>query len=68
MSKLNLFYCRVRGGINRFFRDEDGASGIEYALIAVMVAVVLAGFIGAGGIDEKIEAVFNSIQTALTSF
>jgi Flp pilus assembly protein, pilin Flp len=45
-----------------FFKDEQGASAIEYALIAVMVAVVIAGFIP--GIKPAITKVFTDIQAA----
>ena len=33
---------KVFATIERFLKDEEGASGIEYAMIAGMVAVVLA--------------------------
>lgn len=46
-----------------FIRDEEGASGIEYALIAAMVAVVLALFVP--GISASVKTIFESIQTAL---
>ncbi|POF39647.1 pilus assembly protein [Pseudomonas laurylsulfativorans] len=44
-------------------KDTEGASGIEYAIIAAMVAVVLAGF--SGGVQNAITATFNTIQAAL---
>ncbi|MGH8550462.1 MAG: Flp family type IVb pilin [Methylococcales bacterium] len=46
-----------------FLRDEEGASGIEYALIAAMVAVVLGLFVSP--IKTEISAIFTSIQGAL---
>ncbi|MNZ12289.1 Flp/Fap pilin component [compost metagenome] len=51
--------------VKRFFKAEDGASGIEYAIIAAMVAVVLAGFVGTTGISGKITTMFTTIQGAL---
>lgn len=48
-----------------FLRDEEGASGIEYALIAAMVAVVLVTFISP--IRTAVGTIFTSIQTALTT-
>lgn len=48
-----------------FVQDKKGASGIEYAIIATLVAVVIAAFITTGGIGDKIKSVFESISTAL---
>ncbi|MGM0516323.1 MAG: Flp family type IVb pilin [Pseudomonadota bacterium] len=45
--------------------DERGASAIEYALIAAMVAVALVAFVAP--IREAITSVFQSIQDALTA-
>lgn len=48
-----------------FFRDEEGASAIEYVLIAAMVAVALVTFVAP--IRTAVTAIFTSIQTALES-
>lgn len=50
--------------VKSFLKDEEGASGIEYALIAVMVAVVIAGF--TTDIKASVTSIFNSIKTGLT--
>ncbi len=44
-------------------KDTEGASGIEYAVIAAMVAVVIAGI--SSGVGEDIRTVFGNIRTAL---
>ncbi|CAI8931838.1 Flp family type IVb pilin [Pseudomonas serbica] len=44
-------------------RDTEGASGIEYAIVAAMVAVVIAGF--SGGIGTDLTTMFTSIKNAL---
>jgi pilus assembly protein Flp/PilA len=44
-------------------RDTEGASGIEYAIIAAMVAVVLAGF--TTDIKAAITTTFTTIKAAL---
>lgn len=49
--------------IESFLNDEEGASGIEYALIAAMVAVVIASF--SGTIQTAIRTVFTNITNAL---
>jgi pilus assembly protein Flp/PilA len=48
-----------------FMNDEEGASGIEYALIAAMVAVVIAGF--STSIRGSILSIFTKISSKLTS-
>ena len=50
--------------VSEFLRDEEGASGIEYALIATMVAVVIAGF--SSSIRTKISDVFTNIVSGLS--
>lgn len=46
-----------------FMRDEEGASAIEYALIAAMVAVVIVTFVTP--IGDAVKAIFQKIQGAL---
>ncbi|MFC3945024.1 Flp family type IVb pilin [Pseudomonas gingeri NCPPB 3146 = LMG 5327] len=48
-----------------FFHRKEGASGIEYAIVAAMVAVVIAGL--AGGIGDKIKTIFTNIQNGIGS-
>lgn len=54
----------LKSWLVKFYRDEEGASAIEYALIAAMVAVALVTFVDP--INAAIKTIFNSIQTALT--
>jgi pilus assembly protein Flp/PilA len=35
--------------VSRFFRDESGATAIEYGLIAALIAVVIIGAVSAVG-------------------
>ncbi|MEZ0209780.1 MAG: Flp family type IVb pilin [Methylophilus sp.] len=44
--------------------DEEGASAIEYALIAAMVAIALVTFVQP--INTAITTIFTNLQTALT--
>ncbi|MBT9573504.1 MAG: Flp family type IVb pilin [Pseudomonas umsongensis] len=44
-------------------KDTEGASGIEYAIVAAMFAVVIAGL--SGGIGTDLTAMFTSIKNAL---
>lgn len=49
--------------VSSFFKREDGASAIEYAIIAGLIAVVIIA--AAGPLGGKIAAVFNTITAAL---
>lgn len=58
MLRRILSHCRT------FIRRKDGASGIEYAIIAAMVAVALASFVTP--ISTQVKATMQTIQTAIT--
>jgi pilus assembly protein Flp/PilA len=58
MSTVN-----VKQAVMQFLRNEEGASGIEYALVAAMVAVALVTFVTP--VREAIVSVFDGIKTAL---
>lgn len=47
-----------------FISDEEGASAIEYALLAAMVAIALVTFVQP--INTAITTIFTNLQTALT--
>jgi pilus assembly protein Flp/PilA len=47
-----------------FWADEDGATAIEYGLLASLIAVVLIGSVGLVG--TTLDGVFNSVAAALT--
>ncbi len=48
----------------QFLRDEEGASAIEYALVAAMVAVALIAFVEP--INTAITGIFTKIKDALS--
>ncbi|MFC5696976.1 Flp family type IVb pilin [Pseudomonas sp. GCM10022186] len=49
--------------IKKFSKEEEGASGIEYAIVAAMVAAVIVTF--SSDIGAKVEAIFTTINTNL---
>lgn len=49
--------------IQRFCKDESGATAIEYGLIAALVAVVLVAALSAMG--TKLSSTFGKVTTAL---
>ena len=51
--------------VNRFAKDESGATAIEYGLIATLIAVAI--ITGAGALGTKLNAVFNGLSTKLTT-
>lgn len=55
---------KMKKWLSAFLKDEEGASGIEYALVAAMVAIVLVGLIP--GISGSVKSIFTKIGTVLT--
>ncbi|BEP71042.1 MULTISPECIES: Flp family type IVb pilin [Variovorax] len=52
--------------ITRFLRDEEGATAIEYGIIAGLISVVMITAItGTDGIGKKVEALWIDIKAAL---
>ena len=49
--------------MNRFVRDESGATAIEYGLIAALVSVVIIGVLAT--IGTNLTSKFNEIATRL---
>ena len=49
--------------IKDFFKEDAGATALEYALIAAAVGVVMA--VGAGALGTAIDAKFDTIVTGL---
>jgi pilus assembly protein Flp/PilA len=49
----------------RFAKDEDGATAIEYGLIAALVSVAAIGALTAMG--NSLSTMFNSVSSAMSS-
>lgn len=49
--------------INKFFNDEDGATAIEYGLIAALIAVAIIAALQAVG--SNLQATFNNVASSL---
>ncbi len=47
----------------RWFRDETGATAIEYGLIAALIAVVIINAVT--GLGTKVKTNFSNISTAI---
>ena len=61
LSKLFLLQLKI----SSFFKREDGATAIEYAIIAGLIAVVI--IVGATALGEDISGLFERIATKLES-
>ena len=49
--------------INKFFKNEDGATAIEYGLIAALIAV--AAITAMQGLGNELGTTFNTTSSAL---
>jgi pilus assembly protein Flp/PilA len=55
----------MQNHIERFVKDESGATAIEYGLIAALIAV---GIIAAArGLGSQISATFNTLTSTMSS-
>ncbi|MBW6493605.1 MAG: Flp family type IVb pilin [Burkholderiaceae bacterium] len=54
---------KVAQFIQKFIRDEEGVTAIEYGLIAALIAVVIIAAVSLVG--DKLIAVFNAISDEL---
>jgi pilus assembly protein Flp/PilA len=51
--------------INKLFRDDAGATAIEYGLIAALIAV--AAITAMQGLGNQLKTTFNTTSTAMAS-
>ena len=51
--------------IKKFLRDEEGATAVEYGLIAALIAVAIV--VAVTGVGEQLEIVFDKISATLTT-
>ncbi len=55
----------IKTAIKKFLRNDEGASGIEYALVAAMVAIALVAFVPQ--VSSAVTTIFGNIAGALTT-
>jgi len=51
--------------ITRFMNDEEGATAIEYGLLAALIAVAI--IVGAGALGQALNGQFNSLAGVVGS-
>ena len=49
----------------RFFKDEEGATAVEYGLIVALIAAIIVGVVATLG--TRISTAFQTVATALGS-
>jgi len=57
------------GSIARFFRDEEGATAIEYGIIAGLMATILVAVFGTdttSGVGKILNDIFTAVGTKAT--
>ena len=60
---MGTFVGRKMAWLNAVFRDNAGATVIEYAMVAVLISVVI--FAGAMSIGTNVSAIFGSVGSSL---
>lgn len=53
----------IKNMLTKFWNEEDGASAIEYGLLASLIAVFIAANVGSVG--TALNTVFSSVASAL---
>ena len=51
--------------IKRFFKDEEGAAGLEYTLLLLVIVITLTIFYGP--ISDAANIIWEAINTAMTT-
>ena len=63
MASSSTGEAPVKFQLDQFLRNEDGATAIEYGLIASLIAVVIIGAVSALG--NKLSGTFNEVTSNL---
>jgi len=53
---------KIKNALRRFVRNEDGATAVEYGLLAALIAVVIIVAVTALGVN--LSAMFNTIASS----
>ena len=58
----------MKARITQFLRDEEGATAIEYGIIAGMMALLLVAIFGSEGVvKDALDAVFENVKSIATT-
>ena len=67
IKSLNNVMTQAWCKVATFSRDEKGASGIEYVLVASIAVAVIAAFVMGSNIGTTLEGYLTAITTAFTT-
>lgn len=68
MNMLTIVKNKTVSLVNKFTKNEQGVTAIEYAVVAAGVAViVLALFATDGPVDLMLKAVFETLKNTITT-
>ncbi|WP_295535213.1 Flp family type IVb pilin [uncultured Pseudacidovorax sp.] len=57
----------MKAAVLRFLRDEEGATAIEYGIIAGLMALMLVAIFGTdGAVQGTLTAIFNNVRAVAT--
>lgn len=65
MYPVDLMEANMKSAILKFWRDEEGATAIEYGLIAALIAI--AAVVAMGTLGDGISEIFERIAAIITS-
>jgi len=58
----------MRSSIKRFLHDEEGATAIEYGIIAGLISIAIVTVLsGNGSVGDKLSTVFSTIANKLAA-
>jgi len=58
----------MRSSIKRFLHDEEGATAIEYGIIAGLISIAIVTVLsGTGSVGDKLSIVFSTIANKLAA-
>lgn len=63
MYPVDLMEANMKSAILKFWRDEEGATAIEYGLIAALIAV--AAIVGMENIGAGLKGIFDTVADKL---
>jgi pilus assembly protein Flp/PilA len=61
--KEDIMKNQLFAGIQRFIRDEEGATAVEYGLMAALIAVIIA--VAVGSVGTQLKTVFEDVAKTL---
>lgn len=69
LNIITLGYVKARIAVSSFIHDKRGVTAIEYAIVAVAVAAIVAAVFGTNGtLRTALDTAMNQVSSTITSF